>query len=409
MQFLSDRVKNIVPSPTLKLDTKAKKMLSDGLDVINLSVGEPDIQTPMSAANAAIKAINDGFTRYTEVGGIVALRRAITEHANDYLGLNYGPDQVVISNGGKHSLYNIFSTLLNPGDEVIIPSPYWVSYPEQVKLVGGIPIICNTDESTAFKATPLMLKQLVSSRTRAIVINSPSNPTGSVYTRKELEALSELALAHDLYVISDEIYDRLVFDEEGFQSIATLSDAIRERTIIVNGWSKTYGMTGWRLGYTLSNEILAKTFRELQGHTTSNVCSIAQMAAMGALQTNLAGLADRFRERRDFMVRSLGEIGNIKTVIPGGAFYVFPNFSGFLGQYYGDQEIDSVDTFCRIFLEDFNVSIVPGAGFGSPNNVRISYAVNQKRLSEAIERLRKFVAQLKPKAQAITSENEFLV
>jgi aspartate aminotransferase len=404
MQFLSDRVKNIVPSPTLQLDAKAKKMLSDGLDVINLSVGEPDIQTPPSAANAAIKAVNDGFTRYTEVGGIVALRRAVAEHANVFLGLNYEPDQVVVSNGGKHSLYNIFATLLNPGDEVIIPSPYWVSYPEQVKLVGGIPVICSTDESTSFKAASSMLAQLISSRTRVLVLNSPSNPTGAVYTKKELEALSNFALEHNLYVISDEIYDRLVFNEEGFHSIATLSEAIRERTIIVNGWSKTYGMTGWRLGYTLSNKTLAKAFREFQGHTTSNVCSIAQMAAIGALQTDLTGLADRFRERRDFMVRSLDEIGKIKTVTPGGAFYVFPNFSNFLGHYYRNQEIDSVDTFCRIFLEDFNVSIVPGAGFGSPDNARMSYAISQDRLSEAIGRLGKFIGELRPKAKATAVE-----
>lgn len=403
MQFVSDRVKNIVPSPTLLLDAKAKKMLSDGLDVINLSVGEPDIQTPPAAANAAIKAINDGFSYYTEVGGIIALRRAVANHANSFLGLNYEPDQVVVSNGGKHSLYNIFTTLLNPGDEVIIPSPYWVSYPEQVKLVGGIPIICKTDESTAFKATPLMLQQVVSPRTRALVLNSPSNPTGSVYTRKELEALAQFALEFNSFIISDEIYDHLVFDEEGFHSIATLGEAIRERTIIVNGWSKTYGMTGWRLGYTLSNKALAKAFREFQGHTTSNVCSIAQMAAIGALQTDLAGLACGFRARRDFMVRSLKEIGNIRTLTPGGAFYVFPDFSGFLGRYYKDRRIDSVDTFCSMFLEDFNVSFLPGAGFGAPNNVRISYAVSQERLSLAIERLHNFVGQLKSTAQTTTS------
>jgi aspartate aminotransferase len=408
MKSISDRTQKIVPSPTLQLDAKAKKMLSDGLDVINLSVGEPDIQTPVSAANAAIKAIHDGFTRYTEVGGIADLRRVVANHANAFLGLSYEPDQVVVSNGGKHSLYNIFATLLNPGDEVIIPAPYWVSYPEQVKLVGGQPIICHTDESTGFKATPSMLAPLISERTRAIVINSPSNPTGAVYTKAELEALSQLALQHDLYVVSDEIYDRLVFDKEGFHSIATLNEAIRERTIIVNGWSKTYGMTGWRLGYTLSNKILAKAFREFQGHTTSNVCSIAQMAAIGALQTDLSGLADRFLERRDFMIKSLAEIRDIKTVTPGGAFYVFPNFGGFIGRRYKNQEVDSIDTFCRIFLEDFNVSIVPGAGFGAPNNVRMSYAVNQERLSEAIGRLRKFVDQLDPVA-SVSKEQEYVV
>lgn len=398
MQYLSDRVKNIIPSPTLLLDATAKKMQAAGLDVINLSVGEPDIMTPPAAAAAAIKAIQDSFTRYTEVGGILALRTAVAEHVFDFLGLRYEPDQIVISNGGKHALYNIFSALLNPGDEVIIPAPYWVSYPEQVKLVGGIPIICFTNERTSFKVTPSMLDSLVSARTRALVLNSPGNPTGVVYTKQELLALSQWALQHDLYVISDEIYDRLIFDGDGFHSIAAVSEAVRERTIIVNGWSKSYGMTGWRLGYTLSNKELAKAFREFQGHTTSNVCSIAQMAAIGALQSNISGLPERFQLRRDFMLNALSQIGNIETVTPGGAFYVFPNFRKFLGKYYRNQRIDSIDLLCRLLLEDFNVSIVPGAGFGAPDNVRISYAVSQDRLVEAMDRLRTFIRSLTPEA-----------
>jgi len=404
MKHLSDRVRQIVPSPTLRLDAKAKQMLSEGSDVINLSVGEPDIQTPAPAAEAAVRAIRNGFTRYTEVGGIADLRRAVAAHASAFLGLEYEPDQVVVSNGGKHALYNIFAALLNPGDEVIIPSPYWVSYPEQVKAVGGRPVICRTDESTGFKATASALERLVSARTQAIVINSPSNPTGAVYTHAELEALSRLALKYDLYVVSDEIYDRLVFAEGGFHSIATLGEAIRERTIVVNGWSKTYGMTGWRLGYTLSNPALAKAFRDFQGHTTSNVCSIAQMAALGALATDLAGVADRFRARRDFTLAALAGIGHIRTVVPGGAFYVFPNLGCFVGLRYRYGTIDSIDTFCRIFLEDFKVSIVPGAGFGAPDNVRISYAVEQERLAEALDRLRAFAAQLEPNPALVATD-----
>jgi aspartate aminotransferase len=403
MKPLSERVRQIVPSPTLRLDAKAKQMASEGLDVINLSVGEPDIQTPALAADAATRAIRSGFTRYTEVGGIAELRRAVAAHAGAFLGLQYEPDQVVVSNGGKHSLYNIFAALLNPGDEVIIPSPYWVSYPEQVKAVGGRPVICRTDESTGFKATARALEGLIRARTKAIVLNSPSNPTGAVYTRAELEALARLALQYDLYVISDEIYDRLVFAEGGFHSIASLGEAIRERTIIVNGWSKTYGMTGWRLGYTLSNPALAKAFRDFQSHTTSNVCSIAQRAALGALETDLAGLADRFRARRDFTLAALAGIGRIRTVVPGGAFYVFPNLSWFVGMGYRRGTIDSIDTFCRIFLEDFQVSIVPGAGFGAPDNARISYAVEEGRLAEALDRLRAFAAQLEPNMALVTA------
>jgi aspartate aminotransferase len=402
MKPLSERVRQIVPSPTMRLDAKAKQMLSEGADVINLSVGEPDISTPAAAAEAAMRAIRGGFTRYTEVGGIAELRRAVVAHAKAFLGLDYQPDQVVVSNGGKHSLYNVFAALLDPGDEVIIPSPYWVSYPEQVKAVGGRPVIVRTDESSGFKATPAALEALVSPRTQAIVINSPSNPTGVVYTRGELQAIAQLALEHDLYIVSDEIYDRLVFAEEGFCSIATLGEAIRERTIVVNGWSKAYGMTGWRLGYTLSNSALAKAFRDFQGHTTSNVCSIAQMAALGALETGLAGLAglaDRFRLRRDFTLSLLARMG-IRSVVPGGAFYVFPNLGGFVGRGYRGRagtaplRIDSVDTFCRVLLEDFEVSIVPGAGFGAPGNARISYAVDLGRLEEALERLREFIARL---------------
>ena len=381
------------------LDAKAKQMLSEGADVINLSVGEPDIETPAPAAEAATRAIRGGFTRYTEVGGIVELRRALVAHARAFLGLEYQPDQVVVSNGGKHSLYNVFAALLNPGEEVIIPSPYWVSYPEQVKAVGGRPIILRTDELTGFKATVAALEPLVSPHTKAIVINSPSNPTGVVYTRGELQAIAQLALEHDLYVVSDEIYDRLVFAEDGFCSIATLGEAIREHTIVVNGWSKAYGMTGWRLGYTLSSSALAKAFRDFQGHTTSNVCSIAQMAALGALEADVTGLADTFRLRRDFTLSLLGRMG-VRTVVPGGAFYVFPNLGGFVGRTYRGRTvsswryIDSVDTLCQVLLEDFEVSIVPGAGFGAPDNARISYAVDIDRLEEALERLRVFIAHL---------------
>jgi aspartate aminotransferase len=400
MKPLSERARQIVPSPTMRLDAKAKQMQSAGADVINLSVGEPDIQTPAAAAEAAVRAVRGGFTRYTDVAGIAELRRAVAAHTRAFLGLDYQPEQVVVSNGGKQSLYNVFAALLDAGDEVIIPSPYWVSYPEQVKAVGGRPVILRTDEASGFKATVAALEPLVSPRTKAIVINSPSNPTGVVYTRAELQAIAQLALEYDLYVVSDEIYDRLVFADGGFHSIATLAE-MRERTVIVNGWSKSYGMTGWRLGYTLSNPALAKAMRDFQGHTTSNVCSIAQKAALGALETDLGGLAERFRLRRDFTLSALARMG-IRSVVPGGAFYVFPNLGGFVGSAYRASGrasalfVDSVDTFCRMLLEEYEVSIVPGAGFGAPHNARISYAVDPERLEEGLERLRAFAARLEP-------------
>jgi aspartate aminotransferase len=402
MKPLSERVRQIVPSATLRLDAKGKQMLGEGADVINLSVGEPDIQTPALAAEAAMCAIRDGFARYTEGGAIVELRCALVARTKAFLGLEYQPDQVVVSNGDKHSLYNVFAALLDPGDEVIIPSPYRVRYPEQVKAAGGTPVILRTEESTGFKATAAALEPLISPRTKAIIINSPGNPTGVVYSRAELQPIAQLALEHDLYVVSDESYDRLVFAEEGFRSIATLGEAIRSRTIVVNGWPKAYGMTGWRLGYTLSNSALAKAFGDFQGHTTSNVCLIAQVAALGALEADVSGLAERFRLRRDFTLSVLARMG-IRSVVPGGAFYVFPNLGGFVGRAYrgGTRTsalfIDSVDTFCRKLLEDFEVSIAPGAGFGAPDHARISYAVEPNRLEEALDRLRVFTERLEPR------------
>lgn len=394
MKNLSNRINEIIPSPTLKLDAIAKQMIREGVDVINLSVGEPDIDTPQTASQAAIKAIESGFTKYTDVGAIEELRVAVAARAQKLLGLKYNSSDVVVSNGGKHSLFNIFSTLLNAGDEVVIPSPYWVSYPEQVKLAGGNPVICKTDESTGFLANASILESLLTDHTKAIIINSPSNPTGAVYSRNTLIDIAALARERDLYLISDEIYDQLTFLPNKHVSIAQLSDDAKERTIIVNGWSKTYGMTGWRLGYTLSNPNLAKAFRNFQGHTTSNVCSIAQWAALGALDTDISSLANRFQTRRDLLVNGLRSINGIQLIEPGGAFYVFPNLVKLLNKKHKGLPISSVDLLCNLLLEEYKVSIVPGSGFGAPENVRISYAIDEDKLIEAIARIREFVSQL---------------
>lgn len=393
---ISERVKAIVPSPTLLMDSTAKRMILEGNDVINLSVGEPDIPTPRLACDMAIEAIDHGFTKYTEVAGISDLRTALVMKVRHRLNLHYDPDQVVISNGGKHALFNVFSCLLDPGDEVIIPAPYWVSYPEQVKLCGAVPIVCKADESTGFKVTVPMLSRCLSSKTRILLLNSPSNPTGAVYSLSELEAIGQFVLEHNLLVVSDEIYDRLVFSSGPYWSIAQLGEKLLDRTIIVNGWSKTFGMTGWRLGYTLSNRIFAKAFRDFQGHVTSNVCSIAQKAALGALQSIDLDLPERYRARRDFLVESLRDIRGVVLPTPEGAFYVFPNLQSFVGGVYKARTIDSVDDFCMTFLADFNVSIVPGSGFGSPSNARLSYAIGMDRLAEAARRLREFTDQILP-------------
>lgn len=361
--------------------------------MINLSIGEPDIKTPVSACLKAVDAINGGFTKYTEVGGITELREAVSRHADAFLNLHYDADQVVISNGGKQSLYNVFSVLLDDGDEVIIPSPYWVSYPEQVKLAGGKPTICHTDERSGFKVSPGMLETLVSPRTKALLINSPSNPTGAVYTKAELVEIGQFAIKHDLYIISDEIYDRLLYNVDGFVSIAQLSEELRARTIIVNGWSKTYGMTGWRLGYTLSSKALAKSFREFQGHTTANVGSIAQMAAIGALESDVSAIAQRYAPQRKLIIQELQSMEGVGLVVPDGAFYAFPNLQAFVGRAFHGVAITSVDDVCRILLDEYKVSIVPGRGFGAPNNARLSFAIHLERLAQALDRIKNFANQ----------------
>lgn len=391
MKGLSLRYGKIVPSPTLVLDGLAKAMIRDGLDVINLSVGEPDIATPKAAEDEAIAAIQAGFTKYTEVAGIEPLRRAVAERARAFLKLDYAPSQVVVSNGGKHSLFNIFMTLLDPGDEVIIPAPYWVSYPEQVKMAGGQPVIYEANEEDGFGIDAIRLAALVTPKTKAIVVNSPSNPTGAVYPWQDLISIARIAKENDLYIISDEIYDGLNFASGGHASIAQVDKDAFERTIIVNGWSKTYGMTGWRLGYTLSNQCLADAMTGVQGHITSNVCSIAQKAAMGALAEPLHDeMKAGFVYRRDLMLNGLANIPGFKCSKPDGAFYVFPNLKGLIGARHGQHVIESVDEACDILLRGYKVSIVPGRGFGAPYNARLSYAVSEEQLEDALRRIQLF-------------------
>lgn len=393
---LSQRVTDIVPSPTLILDATAKRMIREGHDVVNLSVGEPDTPTPQSACERAIEAMQTGMTRYTDVAGHQSLRQAIADHVKARLNLTYAPDQVVVSNGGKHALFNVFAALLNPGDEVLIQTPYWVSYPEQVKLCGGVPVLCKTTEATGFKMNGAMLEELVTPRTKLLVINSPSNPSGAVYSLRELEDLAHFAIRHRLVIISDEIYDQLIYDGQAHWSIAQLSPHLLENTVIVNGWSKTWGMTGWRLGYTLSNARFARAFRDLQGHVTSNVCSVAQWAALGALESNDPDMQERFSLRRDYLVRTLRAIPGVKLASPQGAFYAFPNLSHFVGRRYKGHVLTSVDELCVHLLSDYKVSIVPGSGFGSPDNARISYAVDLKRLVTASDRINQFLREVGP-------------
>ncbi|GAX89534.1 pyridoxal phosphate-dependent aminotransferase [Effusibacillus lacus] len=390
---LSDRIKAIAPSPTLAIDAKTKELVAQGVDIINLSVGEPDFGTPEPAAQAAIEAIKQGFTKYTAVPGINDLRKAIAKKLKDENGLDYEMDDIIVSNGAKHSLYNAFMAILNPGDEVILPAPYWVSYPEMIRLAEGEPVVIATDESTGFKITPEMLKQAITPKTKALLLNSPSNPTGAVYSPEDLKALAEVMEQHEFYVISDEIYEKMVYGVEQM-SIASVSEAMKKRTILVNGFSKAFAMTGWRVGYIAADRAIVKAMTSFQSQTTSNPASISQKAALKALDAFDPNVIEAFRKRLDYVMKRLEEMPLIKCIRPQGAFYVFPNVADIIGKSYKGTKIDSANTFATLLLEKANIALVPGEGFGAPNNIRISYAVSDENLAKAMDRLEGFLKEV---------------
>lgn len=389
---LSDRVKSIAPSPTLSIDTKTKAMMADGIDVVNLSVGEPDFGTPEIACAAGKLAIDQQFTKYTAVPGIVELRKKIAEDLATK-GLAYTADDILVSSGAKHSLYNAFMALCNPGDEVLLPAPYWVSYPEMIALAEGVPVILPTDESTGFKITPAQLEAAITPKTKVLLLNSPSNPTGAVYTPDELKALAEVIRKHDFYIISDEIYDQLVYGVEQV-SLASLDDEIKRRTIVINGFSKSYSMTGWRVGYLAADRAIVKAMTSFQSHTTANPASISQRAALAALDYKDEAMVPEFRWRRDYVLERLQQMPHVTCETPTGAFYVFPNCSQLYGKTYRDHTIANCDDFASLLLEHANVSLVPGSGFGAPNNFRISYATSRANLAKAMDRLEAFLNEL---------------
>ncbi|WP_237178960.1 pyridoxal phosphate-dependent aminotransferase [Paenibacillus sp. MMS18-CY102] len=394
MTVLSKRVSEIAPSATLAIDTRVKELIQNGEDIINLSVGEPDTDTPMKASYMAIEGISKGFTKYTNSSGIIELRKRLSQKFKEDNNLDYDPDQIIVSVGGKHSLYNIFMTLCNPGDEVILPAPFWVSYSEQIKLADAVPVIISTDESTDFKVTPAVLESYITNKTKLLVLNSPSNPTGTAYTKEEIVALAGVLEKHDnVYVISDEIYEKLIYDGEHY-SIANVSERMKERTLIVNGFSKTFGMTGWRLGYTAGAKEIIKGIANFQSHVTSNVTSVAQLAAIGALNDYDHTQKEMFRQRLEYVYGRVSQMPYLRCVKPQGAFYVFPNVEQTFGRSYKGTKIESSEDFCRLLLDHHKVGIVSGVAFGSPNNVRISYALNLTRLEEAMNRLDAFLAEL---------------
>ncbi|MBX6395340.1 MAG: pyridoxal phosphate-dependent aminotransferase [Alicyclobacillaceae bacterium] len=391
---LSARARGIAPSPTLSIDAKTKAMVSRGEDVINLSVGEPDFDTPPAASLAAVGAIAAGFTKYTAVAGTLELRERICRKLQEENGLKYEPDQILVSVGAKHSLFNAILTLVDPGDEVVIPAPYWVTYPEQVRLAGGIPVIVETDESTGFKMTPEQLQRVLGPKTKAVILNSPSNPTGAVYRREELAALVEVLRPVDCYIISDEIYEKLIYGVEHV-SIASLDDEIYSKTLVINGFSKAFSMTGWRLGYTAGPREVIKAMTSLQSQSTSNPTSIAQKAGVAALDHFDEKVVEEFRARRDYVLKRLREMPYITCAEPSGAFYLFPNIGQLLGARYRDVTIETADQLCELLLEEARISLVPGTGFGAPRNIRISYATSRANLEIAMDRLSHFLSEVR--------------
>ena len=375
----------------MAIDARAKQLAAQGLDIINLSVGEPDFDTPETAKGGGIDAIRDGFTKYTVAAGVVELRQAIAEKLRRDNGLHYAPDEIVVSNGCKHSLFNVFMILLDPGDEVIIQAPYWVSYPEMVKLSGGTPVILTTDASTGFELRPEIIERAITPRTKALNLNNPSNPTGAVYAPETLRAIAELAVKHDLFIISDEIYERLTYDGANAVSIASLSPEIKRRTITVNGFSKAFAMTGWRLGYAAAEKPIAKAMAELQSHATSGPSSITQKAALAALEGDQQCVetmrAEFDRRRRYAIERMRGMPGFNLEVEPRGAFYVFPKVSDLFGRTVAGRRVQSDDDLCSAILESAQVAVVPGASFGSPEHIRISYATSMEKLRTGLDRI----------------------
>jgi aspartate aminotransferase len=390
LMILSERIKAIKPSPTLAINAKAVSMRQAGVDVISFGVGEPDFDTPKHIRDEAVRAMEEGFTRYTAVGGIPELKDAIIEKFQRDNNLSYEREEVMVSCGGKHVLYNLAQALLNPGDEVIIPAPYWVSYPPIVILAGADPVIVETREADGFKLLPESLESAITPRTRLLILNSPSNPTGSVYTKSELEALAEVILKNNIEVVSDEIYEKLIFDDRPFCSIAEVSEEIRSKTFVANGPSKTYAMTGWRIGYVAGARDIIAGMTKVQSQSTSNPNSIAQRAAVAALngpQDSVQTMLRAFDERRRYLLQRLNDITGVHCDMPGGAFYAFPDFSHYFDTKAAGTTIKGSTDLCDYLLTEARVALVPGIAFGDDNYIRFSYATGLETIKQGLDRI----------------------
>lgn len=394
MKELSSIASAVQASTTMAIDAMFKQMKADGVDVIGFGAGEPDFDTPDEIKAAGIQAIEQNVTRYTPAAGTVELRQAVCDRMKANYGLDYKPGQVVVSSGAKHLVYLALRAMVNPGDEVILPAPYWVSYIELIKMVGGVPVVLTATEAEHFKLTPDKLEAAITPKTKAIMLNNPSNPTGMVYSREELEALAAVCAKADIYVISDEIYACLVYDGRKFTSFAALSDDAKERTVLINGVSKAYAMTGWRIGYACANEKIAKIMANYVSHSTGSPVAISQKASVAALtgsQEKIETMRQAFEERRNYIVERMNAIPGVSCIKPEGAFYVMMNLEQLIGKTIHGVKITNDDVFADAFLKYGLVAVVPGSGFGAPNFVRWSYATSMDNIKEGLDRLEKFL------------------
>ncbi len=395
MKALSTIPSQVQASTTLAIDALAKQMKADGIDVIGFGAGEPDFNTPDHIKAAAEQAIYNNVTRYTPASGTLSLKKAICERMLADCGVEYKPSQVVVSSGAKHCVYLALRALVNPGDEIILPAPFWVSYLELIKMVEGKPVVVTTEESASFKLTPEQLRASITPKTKAIILNNPSNPTGMMYSKEELKALTDVCVEHDLYIIADEIYYCLVYDGLEFASVASLGEEVRSRTLLINGVSKAYAMTGWRIGYVLADESIAKVMSNYVSHSTGSPCAVSQAASEAALsgpQGMVETMREAFEHRRNYIVERMNTIEGVSCINPEGAFYVMMNLEKLLGTTIHGEVINNADDFSSAFLKHGLVATVPCTGFGAPNFVRWSYATSIDNIKEGLDRLERFLA-----------------
>ncbi|MDR3111844.1 MAG: pyridoxal phosphate-dependent aminotransferase [Elusimicrobiota bacterium] len=388
--FISKRAQTVKPSPTLAIDAKAKTLKAQGVDIINFGVGEPDFDTPENIKKSAISAINSGFTKYCPVGGTLEIKNAIISKLKKDNFLDYLADEIIVSCGAKHSLYNLFQAIINDGDEVIVPAPYWVSYPDMIGLAGGKAIIVTADYANNFKVTPEKIENALTSKTKAIVLNSPSNPTGTTYSKDELQAIAQVCVKNKILIISDEIYEKLSYDNFKFYSIAQSSAQAKDLTVIINGVSKAFAMTGWRIGYAAGPKEIITAMLKIQSQSTSNACSISIKAAVEALngeQQAVENMRNEFEKRRNYIVDRLNMVEGVKCLKPEGAFYVFPNVERLLGKTYSGKLVNSDMELADFLLEKAKIAVVPGTAFGAKGYLRLSYAASLENIKNGIDRL----------------------